>query len=290
MNNSPLAKATVPAAYEGVSFPCTDLTVRWGHDGVSFQGYRQDGAVKESTGRRARVFTMKVPLREGIRWTGTPLWPDTYNDLRRALLRPEGLFMHPLYGVVTAHVDDVQETASGTQGSGVDLEITFSEQSDTAQVMTLTIASSSTPSVAAVTSAEEADTIAASLSWNERIATTVQSKLDYLEAATRSHNEAVATLDNLITSLNVQIAGTAQRAVEAHDYRRAVGRTINALYAYRDEYLDVVVEQRLVVPETMSIAMVSSLAYGTPRRGAEIAAKNRIADPTRILAGTELVV
>jgi prophage DNA circulation protein len=122
---SDLARTVAAFSYEGVVFPGTDTSVKWGHDKATHQGYLQRGAVIETTGQRARVITVRVPLRNSLRWTGsaTRLYPETYLALREKLKQAEGFLTHPTYGSIVVHVDDVDENVDPLRPDGLDLTL-----------------------------------------------------------------------------------------------------------------------------------------------------------------------
>lgn len=291
--SSDLSRAVASYSYEGVEFPGSDSKVSWGHDSAKHQGYLQRGAVVEPTGQKPRVFTVRVPLRNGLRWTGPErLWPETYVALREKLKTAEGFLTHPTYGLVTVIVDDVQETIDPTRGDGVDLDLTFTEQDGQSQELELTGPSAASPAEGARQWAEEADAAAQELEVADAtsLADEVSESFEYLEEAERSYSDAIGCVAELTASIRARALDVAAADADGHDYRYALARTLAAVIAYRDDYLGVEAPVVLELPEAMGIARAASLAYGDPTRGAELAARNRLPDPSMIPAGTRLVL
>lgn len=299
MTPTELSRTLAPYAYEGVEFPGADTRVAWGHDSAKHQGYLQRGQVSETTGRRARVFTVKVPLRNGLRWDGAKrLYPETYLDLREKLKVALGFLTHPTYGLVPVHLDDVQETLDPTRPDGLDLDLTFTEQDGDAQELELSLTgpNASTPSEAAAARAEEADVAAAALAADNEgwtwasLAGEVSAALDYLEAEARSYADALSRFTGLADELRLRMADPVAATTEGHDLRVALTRCLAATEAHRAEYLGAEQPETVTLPEDMGLARAALYAYGDPTRGADLAARNRIPDPALIPAGTELVV
>lgn len=299
MTPTDLSRTLAPYAYEGVEFPGTDTRVAWGHDSARHQGYLQRGQVSETTGRRARVFTVKVPLRNGLRWDGAKrLYPETYLDLREKLKVALGFLTHPTYGLVPVHLDDVQETIDPARPDGIDLDLTFTEQDGDAQEIELSLTgpAASTPSEAAAARAEEADAAAAAFGadvegWTwDSLSTEVSDAFDHLQEAERPFTEAAAEFASLSDSIRARIADPAVAGAEGHDLRAALSRCLASVEAYRAEYLGAEEPETVTLPEAMGLARASLFAYGDPTRGADLAARNRIPDPALIPAGTVLVI
>lgn len=138
---SALSESLSTWAWQGIEFPGTETRVEWGHDSARHQGYGQRGVDIETTGQKPRAFTVSIPLRGGLRWTGAErLYPETYLRLREALKTPEGYLTHPSYGLVTAHVDTISERIDPMKPDGLDLDVTFTEQRAESQELALTLA------------------------------------------------------------------------------------------------------------------------------------------------------
>ncbi len=292
---SDLSRTLAAFTYEGVEFPGVDTTVSWGHDGAKHHGYLQRGTVTETTGQKPRVFTVRVPLRNGIRWTGPQrLYPETYLALRDKLKQAVGSLTHPTYGFVTVHVDDIRETIDPTKGDGLDLDLTFTEQDGDAQELDLSLGapSSSTPSEAALAYAADADTAAASLTLADStsVADEIGATFDYLQEAERSYTDASARFTSVIESIRTRSADDGAADATGHAYRYALSRTLASVLDYRAEYLGAESPQSFTLPETMGLARAAALIYDDVTRAAELAAKNRIPDPAAIPAGTVLAL
>lgn len=290
-----LALTLAPFVYEGVEFPGSETATAWGHDSAKHQGYLQRGQVSETTGQRARVFTVKVPLRNGLRWDGPQrLYPETYLSLREKLKIAEGFLTHPTYGLTPVHVDDVRETINPTQPDGIDLDITFTEQDGDAQELELALTgrAASTPSEAAVARAGEADSEAASLTLSDTtsLADEIGNAFDRLQEVERPYTEAAAEFAALTTSIRARADDPGAALATGHAYRAALSQCLSAVLDYEAEYLGAEEPETITLPETMSLARAAALAYGDPSRASELASRNRIPDPAFIPAGTVLVI
>lgn len=289
---SALSESLAAWTYENVSFPGTETRVEWGHDSTRHQGYGQRGADTETTGQKPRTFTVSIPLRNGLRWTGAErLYPETYLRLREALKTPEGYLTHPTYGPVTVHVDSISERIDPMKPDGLDLDITFTEQRAESQELELTLARSAAPADAALAAAAEADAAASSLSLttSTTIGAEVAAAFEYLDAAARGGADAIATFDDLVTDLDARLRDSEASAVGGHAYRMALVRTRSSVLARRAEYLGDTA-QTITLGDTMSLARAAVEAYGDASRAAELASKNHVSDPLFIPAGTVLVI
>lgn len=290
---SDISLSTALFSYEDVVFPAVEAKTGWGHDSARHQGYKQHGADIEDTGEKPRVVSVKIPLRNGIRWTGPErLYPETYLRLREALKTPEGFLTHPTYGPMTVHVDTVDEGIVGAQGDGIDIDVTFTEQRGETLGLDLALGSTRTPSDAALASATEADTAAEdlTLSTTESLADTLGDAFDFLQEAERTYLEASTVFASLTTDLSARLVGAGAADSDGHDYRVAVSRCLAETLAYRDEYLGADGPETVTLSAEMSLSRAAVLAYGDPSRAAELAAKNRIADPCFIPSGTVLLI
>lgn len=288
---SALSDSLAAWTYESVSFPGTETRVEWGHDSARHQGYGQRGNDVETTGQKARTFTVSIPLRNGLRWSGERLYPETYLRLREALKTPEGFLTHPTYGLVTVHVDTISERIDPAKPDGLDLDVTFTEQRAESQELELTLARSAAPADAALSAAAEADAAVSSLdlSTSTTISAEVSAAFEYLDASVRGGAEAIAAFDDLVADLDARLRDSAASGVDGHAYRTALGRTRAAVLARRAEYLGDTA-QTITLGDTMSLARAAVEAYGDAARAAELASKNRIDDPLFISAGTVLVI
>jgi len=289
---SALSESLSTWAWQGIEFPGTETRVEWGHDSARHQGYGQRGVDIETTGQKPRAFTVSIPLRGGLRWTGAErLYPETYLRLREALKTPEGYLTHPSYGLVTAHVDTISERIDPMKPDGLDLDVTFTEQRAESQELALTLARAAASADAALAAAAEADAAVSSLSVSSptTIGAEVAGAFEYLDAAVRGGADAIATFDDLVADLDARLRDSAAAGVGGHAYRTALGRTRAAVLARRAEYLGDTA-QTVTLGDTMSLARAAVEAYGDASRAAELASKNHIDDPLFILAGTVLVI
>ena len=292
---SDLSRTVAAFSYEGVVFPGTDTSVKWGHDKATHQGYLQRGAVIETTGQRARVITVRVPLRNSLRWTGsaTRLYPETYLQLREKLKQAEGFLTHPTYGSIVVHVDDVDESVDPLRPDGLDLTLTFTEQDALTQELDLSLGSAATPTDAALAYAAEADDAAAGLdlTTSTSLEDTLGAAFDYLDEAPRTPAQAFARFGEIVADVTARMADPGAAGADGHLYRVALSRVLAASLRAREAYTDTEgAVETVTVPEAMSLARAAVLAYGDPRRAADLAARNRLLDPSLIPAGTVLVL
>lgn len=289
-----LKRTLAPFAYEGVEFPGEDPSTTSGHDSARHQGFGTRGADIESTGRKAIGVRVKAVLVNGLRgWRGDPLYPDVYQRLLRALeTTPIGLLSHPTRGVFTVHVDDIAEEIRAPQRRGVYLSLAFTEQGGAAGLPDLLRQPQGDPATTARAAAAVVDTTTPTgAAPKPSLLASLDAALGYLEAQSRTAAEAVTALDALLVDIRARLDDPAAAVVEAHPYRGALGAVRSAMLSYRARYTEAS-RRTLIVPETMSLARVASMpeAYGDPRRAADLLRANVIPDPSRIPAGTALVL
>jgi len=292
---SDLARTVAAFSYEGVVFPGTDTSVKWGHDKATHQGYLQRGAVIETTGQKARVITVRVPLRNSLRWTGsaTRLYPETYLQLREKLKQAEGFLTHPTYGSIVVHVDDVDENVDPLRPDGLDLTLTFTEQDALTQELDLSLGSAATPTDAALAYAAEADDAAAGLdlTTSTSLEDTLGAAFDYLDETARTPAQAFARFGEIVADVTARMADPGAASTDGHLYRVALSRVLAASLRAREAYTDTEgAVETVTLPEAMSLARAAALAYSDPRRAPDLAARNRLLDPSLIPAGTVLVL
>ncbi len=290
---SDLSRTLASWTYENVAFPATETRVEWGHDSAKHQGYGQRGADIETTGQKPRVITATIPLRNGLRWPGERLYPETYLKLREAFKTAEGFLTHPTLGLVTVHVDSVSERIDPTKPDGLDIEVSFTEQRAESQELELALASRSTPADAAAAEASAADKAAASLAGlaaTDALADNVAAAFGYLAEAARTGPDAASTFGALVADLDARLSDPAASDAAWHDYRSALVRCRAAVLSARAESIGSTEALTITLGETMSLARAAAQAYGDPSRAAELAAKNRIGDPLFIAAGTVLAI
>lgn len=288
---SALSDSLASWTYETVAFPVSETRVEWGHDSARHQGYRQRGAEIETTGQKPRQVSAKIPLRNGLRWSGARLYPETYRQLRDALKSAEGFLTHPTYGLMTVHVDSITETIDPTRPDGIDLDVTFTEQRAESQELEITLARSASPADAARAAAAEADKAATGISIvGASVLAEVDAVFTYLDEAPRSGADARSVLGDLAASLTDRVTDPAAAGVDGASWRDAVERTRAAVFARRAEYLAADDALTLTLSDTMSIARAAVLAYGDATRAGELAARNAIDDPLFVPAGTVLVL
>lgn len=281
-------------AWEGIEFPGTDTAAEGGHDSAKHAGYGKRGANVETTGERAKTFTVTIPLRNGIRWPGAErLYPETYQRLRAAFRTAEGLLTHPTWGLLTAHLDSWKERIDPMRPDGLDIEVTWTEQNGEAEGLELTLARSTTPAATAASAAADADAAGAGLSGLADVtslADEVSAAFDALDAAVQTGPEVARTFEDVIGSVSARLADPAGLSAAGHDYRASLLRTQAALCDARAEYLGDGTTQTVTLREDMSAARAAALAYGDASRAGELVAKNAIDDVLLIPAGTVLVI
>lgn len=290
---SDLSRSLSSWAWEGIEFPGTDTRSDGGHDSAKHSGYGQRGADVETTGQKPKTFSVTIPLRNGLRWTGAErLYPETYLRLRAALATPEGLLTHPTWGLLTAHLDTWSEVVDPMRPDGVDLQVTWTEQRGEAEGLELTLAAA-TPAATAATSAADADAARAGLAGvadTTSLADRVSAAFDYLDTAVRTGPEIASTFADVLGSVADRLADPAGMVAAGHDYRVSLERTQAALVSARAAYLGDGTTRTITLREDMSLGRVAALAYGDASRAGELVAKNSIDDVLLIPAGTVLVV
>lgn len=285
-----LAQTTAPFAFEGVEFPATDITTSFGHDSAQHKGFGTRGADIETTGPKAEVFRVKAVLLNGLRgWRGAPLYPDTYQRLLRALkTTPEGLLTHPTRGVVLVHFDDGSEEIRPVERRGVYLTLTFTEQQGTAEILEMrsVTADAGTEMLSAAATAD-----AAKPDEVDEILPLVEEAISYCEEASRTFAEAVTQLDAVSRGIEERLADPAAAAVEMHPFRDALWSVQTATLRYRERYT-ATTTRTYVVPADASLATIAASpdVYGDASRAGDLLGANTILDPSRVPAGTTLVV
>lgn len=282
-----------PFAYEGVPFPALDTTLSAGHDSAKHAGYRHRGADVETTGPKAKVIKVKVPLYNGLAGWPEVAFPQTFERLTRALDgTPEGQLVHPTRGVLTVHVDDWVESIDGKTKDGITLEITFTEQRGASRLVDFTVTAS--PADAAIAQAAAVEAAALELDLLDRFlgfADDVTAVMDELASADATLTQAIATADALVRRCEEDIEDPLFAATEYFPLRSALGATQAAVAARVAERSgDRPGTFRL--PVAMSIAEVAAhpSVYGDASRMGDLLEVNMLLDPSEIPAGTVLLV
>jgi len=288
-----LGRTLATAAYDGVEFPAAGLTTEGGHDSAKHQGYGQRGADIETTGPQPEAVRCRAVMQNGLRgWTGPELYPTQYQRLLRALRgTPEGFLTHPTRGVMTVHVDHFSEVVSETSRRGVVLELAFTEQRGESDLLEMA------PPVAsalddAATAAAAAD---ATRPTGARVSASLVEELaaarGFVESAGRSLAQARARVGSLLASIEARAADPAAAGASGHAYRAALAATRAAVLRYRAGALTSSGRSHVVLEEA-SLARIASdpRVFGDASRAAELARANVVLDPTRVPAGTVLVI
>ena len=285
-----LAQTTAPFAYEGVEFPATDISTSFGHDSAQHKGFGTRGADIETTGPKPEVVRVKAVLLNGLRgWRGAPLYPDTYQRLLRALrTTPEGILSHPTRGAMVVHFDEGSEEIRPVERRGVYLTLSFTEQQGTAELLEMASVRADA-GAEMLSSATTAD--AAKPDELDAILPDVETALAYLEDASRTFAEAVTTLDALSRGIEDRLADPSAATVEMHPFRDAMWSLQTATLRYREQYT-ATTPRTYTVTEDAGIARIAASpdVYGDAARAGDLLGANTILDPSRVPAGTVLVV
>lgn len=288
-----LGRTLSTAAYDGVEFPASGLTTDGGHDSAKHQGYGQRGADIETTGPQPEAVRCRAVMQNGLRgWSGPALYPTQYQRLLRALRStPEGFLTHPTRGVMTVHVDHFSEVVSETSRRGVVLELSFTEQRGESDLLEMAPPAASALDDA-VTAAAAADAskpagVRAGTSLVEEVA----AARAFVEGAGRTLAQARARVGALLAAIDARAGDAAAQGVTAHAYRAALVATRAALLRYRNGALATSGRTHVVVEEA-SLARIAAdpRVFGDASRAAELARANVVLDPTRVPAGTVLVI
>lgn len=287
-----LARYLAPFAFEGIEFPARDISTAFGHDSAKHSGYGERGADIETTGPKAKVVRVRAVLMNGLRgWTGPKLWPDQYQRLMRALeTTPEGLLTHPTRGVMTVHFDDGSEDIEVQTRRGLIIGLSFTEQRGESELLEMASATAD-PGDAMLSAAAEADEAKPpAVEVATPLVDEVQSALAFLEGGVRAFAETATTLDALATEVRERVEDPAAAVVDAHPYRQALFAVQSALVTYRAQYVGG--QRTFVVTEESSLARVAAHpdVYGDAHRAPDLARANHVPDPSRVPAGTVLVV
>lgn len=279
-------------SFDGVDFPGADVTTSYGHDSAKHQGYGQRGADIETTGPKPKVFKVKIPCVNGLRgWTGLTPFPDLYRRLTELFdTTPEGGLTHPTWGYVPVHVDDVEEMIDPKIRSGLTLQVTFTEQAGTAQVLDLS--SGNTPAASMQDAAARADAALPDGMAPLSIADRVADHLAYMEAVSRTFVEAVSATADLVAFLHDAADDPAAAVVDAHPFRAALRDIEVAAQRYQEEYFDTPAERSVTVPDDMDIVEIAAMpeVYGDASKAKRLLEANTILDPSLVPAGTVLRV
>lgn len=281
-----------PFAFEGVEFPAAETSLTAGHDSAKHAGYRQRGADIETTGPKAKVIKVKVPLYNGLRWP-TPLFPGTFDALVRALeAHPEGLLTHPTRGLLTVHVDEWTEPFDGKTKDGCMLEVTFTEQRGEAALVDFNAPAA--PADVAIEEAGKVEVLAAELGLVDRFlgfVDDVTAVMDELASADATMTQAIASADALVRRCQDDADDPAFAASQFFPLRGALGATTAAV-ASRIEERRGDQPGTFRLPAAMSVAEVAAHpdVYGDATRMGDLLEVNVLADPSEIPAGTVLLV
>jgi hypothetical protein len=159
----------LPARFREVGFPYTSCETTIRHDLATHTYPDRDGGHIEATGRAPLQFTFHVPFRNGVKrargelWK-FPLYPTAYRDFIDAVSdRSTGTLQHPEFGEIRCKVENCTVALDGKQRDGVDLNVTFIENTEKPEDLQQVLASAS-PIAAVESNALTVDTHLASLS------------------------------------------------------------------------------------------------------------------------------
>jgi DNA circularisation protein N-terminus len=288
-----LGRALSVWSWEGIEFPGEDASTTYGHDSVQHKGFGQRGANIETTGPKPLVTKVRAALVNGLRgWRGPALFPDTWERLTRSLTTtPEGFLSHPTRGLFTAHFDEATEEIKVRERRGLFITLSFTEQNGEADVLTFA-PTDAAPAAAALASSIEVDALRpAGARVTSSLAAEVSAALDFLETSTRTVAQATARFDGLLASIEARASDPAAVASTAHAFRAALYATRGAILRYRAKYLGSG-RRFFVVDDSTSLARIAAnpLVYGDASRAPDLARANTVLDPSRVAAGTRLVV
>lgn len=281
-------------AYEGIEFPCFDLRDEQGHDSVAHVAYRVNGADIEWTGRKLLKITCKAGLLNGLSNWPEDTFPGLHDRLEAALReKPQGTFLHPLYGAMLVQIDSWSRQFSPNLQSGCYLDIQFSERNASAFRPDASKQTSADPGTEMEARSSAADAAVASVSPSTDLATSavVAEKLAYLEEEQRSAAEAYGTLDAVQDAVEIGLDGDDLEGIDGHDARAELRALSAATWRYAESYAGPRTNaQTYEVPTEQSLAEIAAAVYGDPERTDLLRSANVIPDESFVPAGTVLVV
>lgn len=282
----------VPAAFNGVEFPCAEVSSTRANESKAHKAWRVPGADIEHTGRGELKIKMRAVFLNGI--TGAwpaDLYPGMHDRLESELLeRPTGRLTHPRFGTIDAHFDSWSETIDPATQQGVFVELEFTESN--ASAFYPIAQADQEPASQMTEAAAAADTAVAAVTDKlPALSPVVSAQLDYLQSDTLAAGEAYGALAEVQTAAQTQLDSAYLAGAEAHDAREQVRAVLAASYAYAERYLTPKPQSRTyVVPTRMSLARAASLIYGDPTKSTALRRANTLPDELFLPTGFVLVV
>lgn len=290
------SRVLLDASFEGLTFPVSECSTDGGHDAVEHVAYRRRGADIEPTGLKAYRGTLTVPLLNGLGTYGNDLFPGRWRDLTQKFeTTPIGTLYHPTRGSFTALIQSWPEKASPSVRNGVTLEVHWVEHNGESLILLSSAdAAAANAPANAQRQAAEADTATAAVTpagtfvpLEARFA----DALAYLDLATRSYAQVTATVADLVSLVNGNLALPALAPASAHAAVIALEALRATTYRLVDHYLGTAARPRsYTVPRTMALWQVAQEVYGDASRVGLLAAANAVPDPLFVPAGRVLTV
>lgn len=296
----PIRRYLAATSYESIAFPAVDLTTGWGNDRALHQGLLTPGADAQTTGRKPFSIHMRIAFVNDIIGWPKNLFPDRYQALMEKFRRvPLGTLVHPTYGPITSHVDDVQEHLDPKIGNGMFVDVAWTESTLPNQIFPRQTGSSGAVNIAPVddttAQADQTDALVAGLPASDLpkpVVTrpAIDTMLAILNAGVVSVLIANSAFNTALKLINGNINLAAEFGIDWHDYRAAAERCRAATYRYKDSYFSSRKPTLFRVPATMGLGRVAALVYGDPSQAFLLRLNNVIADETAIPANTILTV
>lgn len=302
-----------PYKLDGIVFEAASRRRRGGRKVIARKYPYRDGQDAEDTGREPYTYELVVPLFNGV---NPEHWPNLADQLIAVLENPptDLEYQDPEHGAITVSVVDWDDALDPERRDGVVLSITLVERQLDLANLGRVLSSSPTLTDPATLAASLDDAMAdagieentvtagfavagAELDEDERGATgslweaQVAETLARIDDGAATADAIVAQVERVRARLDVLTSLEVAQTAEGHPVYEAAMLLAASLEATARELsadAPALVEHRTLV-ET-SIFEVASSLYGDPGRVADLLARNAMADPLFIPAGTVLVV
>lgn len=284
-------------AINGVIFPVETADTEGGQDTVEHTAYRRRGSDVEMTGQRAYSGTLRVPLINTAPLVARygQLFPGKRFDLLSVLEAPRIVTLtHPTFGTFPAAIKSWKETAAPDNRDGVVFELQWVEHNGSASILlddsdappTTTISSTADKA-----SAADAAMATSGVTGYVPVASTINAKLNYLEAAPRSYTEVSDAFRQMLQPVLGNLAMPGFGEPGAYAALRALLDLQNDLYSLRSLYQPTADQLRFYrLPVDMALWEVSLSVYGSSAYTRLILGANAITQPLSIPAGTVLTI
>jgi len=300
-----------PYKLDGIAFEASTRGLRGGRAVVRRRYPNRDGQDAEDMGREPYVYEVVVPLFHGV---DPGHYPDLFDQLRAVLeAPPSSLEYHdPEHGPVIVQVIDWSAPLESGQRDGVILTMTLEErQLDVANLGRVLATQPTDPEELAAqlddamseAGIEEADVTAgfdaagAKLDLDETgaagtlWASMVTESLARIDDGAAAIDTVLASVETVRTRLDVLTSLDAAQTADGQPVYEAAVRLASSLQQTAEQLAasaPSLVEHATLIEQ--SIFEVAAQLYGDPSRVADILARNPMADPLFIPAGTVLVV